>query len=103
MGGTKEFIAHDRVVGFRDTVPQQLQQSEVTDVALKVFNNFVEHIARITPPTATMKERRPSCASDLRRSERFVKHLDTDVLPQAPLVQPITAAPPSKPNFQKVC
>ena len=103
MRVSKEFIAHDRVVGFRDSVPQQLRESEVTDVALNVFNNFVEQIARISPPTAKMKERRQSCASQLRRSQRFVKHLDARVEPQAPLLQPITAAPPSKPTFQKVC
>ena len=92
MGVTTQFIEHDRVVGFRDTEPEQVRESEVTEAALPVFTNFVEQIARITPPTATMKETRQSCRTQLRRSERFFKPLDAVGRLLAPSPEPIPAA-----------
>ena len=60
MGVITQDLEHNRGVGSRYIVPKELRVLEVKDVALHIFSNFVEKIARVTPPTATMKE---TCAS----------------------------------------
>lgn len=103
MGVTTQFLEHDASVGSIDTLPEKLRRSEISHAALHVFNNFVEQIARATPPTATMKMKRPSSTSELRRSARFVQHVDPL---QQPQVHPITSCFSTRPNrgsAHKVC
>ena len=47
MAVRKQYPLHERVVVVRDIIPPQERESEVTEAALHVFNNFVEQIARV--------------------------------------------------------
>lgn len=85
MAISREFAVQPRVFVGRDTIPAEVRQTDVTEAALQVFNNFVEEIARLTPSTASMKEK-----TQVRRSERLSKAVDA-----APATAPI-------PTSQKV-
>lgn len=89
MGVSTQFIEQERVLGGTATVAQQLGDSEVTEAALQVFNDFVQQIARINPSTAMMKEKPQICRTQERRSERFMKPLDAVLAAAAPLPQPM--------------
>lgn len=88
MGVTTECIEHDRLVGFRGTIPRALQECEVTQAALQVFNNFVEVIAKVSPPVATMRKKTEKNTTRLRRSGRLKKTLDAPAPPTSPAPNP---------------
>ena len=79
-----------------------MRGSEVTDAALNVFNNFLDEIARVTPLTATMKERTQTSSTQLRRSARLMDPGDFVREAQFSAPTPIVGTLASK-NSQKVC
>ncbi len=88
--------------GCDKTVPVKLGAPVVTDAALDVFNNFVDTLARVTPPTTTMKERSQIPGTEVRRSARFKEAMEGNQRPQLP--PPTAISVPSAPKMtdQKV-
>jgi hypothetical protein len=93
MAARTQFAVPDCDVVVRDTLPAQVQYTNVSEAALHVFNNFVEQIARVSPGAATMKEKRETPTTQMRRSQRFMKP-----------VEALLSPPPTslKPTSQKV-
>lgn len=85
-----------------DTVPEKLPAPVVTNAALDVFNNFVNTLARVTPPTTTMTESGQIRGTEVRRSARFKEGRGANSRPQLPLPTAISVPSTAKTMDQKV-
>ena len=102
MGVTTQFLDNDTVLGSRYTLPQEVRGSEVTEAALHISSNFLEEIARVTPRSATMKEKTETSTTQLRRSARFMDPRDSLRQAQISTPPPIVSTVPTKSNAHKV-
>ena len=99
MAQNPQIALTDPSVVTLNTLPAQVQEMGVNDVAVHVFNNFVEQVARVSPGASTMKEKPPSFTTQVRRSQRFVKPVEAILSLPSTSVQPSSA----KPTAPKVC
>lgn len=84
MEGTRGFHVRYRHGGRGDTVPVMQGEPVVTNAALDVFNNFVDTLARVTPPTITMKEQSEISRREVRRSTRCKEAMEAHRRAQLP-------------------
>ena len=77
MAVRTQFVVLDYDVVVRDTLPMQVQYTDVSEAALHVFNNFVEKIAKVFPGAATKKEKRETLTMQVRHSQHFMKPVET--------------------------
>jgi len=88
MAPSAQSIQQVRVLGGRNSVPQlQTVELGVTEAALDVFNNFVEHIA-----AGAVKENLEASKIQVRRSRRFA----TAAADPIPVTQPAPLQPKVK-------
>ena len=102
MEGTRGFQTRYKHGGCGDSVPEKLRAPVVTNTALDVFNNFVNTLARVTPPTTTMKEQCQNLGTEVRRSTRFKEAMEANRQPQLPPPTPISVRSNAKTTDQKV-
>ena len=78
MATSAQSIKQARVAGGRDNVPQlQTVELEVTEAALDVFNNFIEHIAANALPKGIVKENFEASKTQLWRKKRFTTNVES--------------------------
>lgn len=76
------FQNHARVLAVSESIPEaQRRDLGVTDVAVKIFNNFVKHVAASTRMARKKQTPESTAQRELRRSSRVQKPGATSLLP----------------------